>query len=69
MTRKRFADNAGFTCHCWECIHSRDWHRVDSIDVQEGVCELTGRTVGKYDCPNNICSHVGPECRYETEDE
>ena len=65
MTRKRFADNAGFTRHCWECIHSGGWHRVDSIEVQEGVCELTGRRIGKYDSPNNQVSHLPIECSYK----
>ena len=31
-----------------------------------GTGELTGRSVFKYTSPNNPCSHVGNECRYET---
>ena len=61
---KRFADNAGFIQHCWECVHATDWQRVDSIDVQEGKCVLTGRKVGKYDSPNNICSRIPSGCEY-----
>lgn len=49
----RFADNAGFMCHCWECVNATDWHG----DI--GRCVQTGIVVGKYDSPNNCCSNVG----------
>ena len=68
MTSKhrRFADNAGFTQHCWECVHARGWHRGQFSHDDVAVCELTGKGVGKFYSPNNQCSHVGVECRYET---
>ena len=65
MPRRRFADAAGYTHHCWECEHAKDWEKR-SVTGYWGTCELTGIRVGKYDSPNNPCSHVGNECRYET---
>lgn len=66
MPRRRFADAAGYTRHCWECRHARGWGKEETIDGPCGTCELTGRPVFKYTSPNNPCSHVGNECRYET---
>ena len=67
---RRFMDGAGFTRHCWECKHANGWCRHEtSIDGNVATCELTGKTVGKYDSPNNQCSHVGIGCRYETEED
>jgi hypothetical protein len=60
MSRRRFTDAAGYTIHCWECVHSTEWKNGCSR------CELTHRVVFKADSPNNQCSHVGNECRYET---
>ena len=60
MSRHRFTDAAGYTIHCHECIHAGGW------EDGRGRCELTGRIVCKADSPNNQCSHVGFECRYET---
>lgn len=65
MSRKRFADTAGFTRHCWECKHAKDWEER-SITGYWGTCELTGIRVGKYDSPNNLCSHLPSGCDYET---
>ena len=47
-------------------MHARGWGKEETIDGPCGACELTGRSVFKYDSPNNPCSHVGNECRYET---
>ena len=58
---RRFADGAGFTCHCWECAHSTDWHG------ETGKCEQTGTTACKYDSPNNCCSNAGGCGYYELE--
>ena len=65
---KRFTDGAGFTRHCWECVHATNWRKVISFDGNEADCELTGRHVEKHSSPNNQCSHVGIGCRYETMD-
>ena len=65
MARRPFTDKAGFTRHCWECKHAKGW----TPNVFMGPfarCELTGYTVKKHDSPNNQCSHVGIECRYES---
>lgn len=61
---RRFTDGAGFTRHCWECSHAKQW-TPNVIIGPFGWCELTGRSVGKCDSPNNQCSHVGPECDYK----
>lgn len=61
---KRFCDNAGFTYHCWECKHAVGWHKVNTIDGNEAICDLSGGKVGKYDSPNNGCCHL-PYCAYE----
>lgn len=65
---RRFTDGAGFTRHCWECVHARRW----TPNVLIGTfaeCKLTGRYVKKYSSPDNQCSHVGIECDYEEEDD
>lgn len=65
MARKPFADGAGFTRHCWECRHAKNWRKsLFGIDV--ATCELTKQAVDKYESPNNQCSHLGIECDYET---
>ena len=33
---RRFADRAGFTCHCWECANSKAWKN------EEGKCGVYG---------------------------
>jgi hypothetical protein len=63
MPRRRFADAAGYTHHCWECEHAKGWCRhKTSIDGNTATCELTGATVGKYDSPNNPCSRIPDGC-------
>ena len=57
MSMRRFADTAGFTCHCWECKHAKDWKKRSVTDYW-GTCELTGIRVGKYDSPTNPCSRI-----------
>lgn len=64
---KRFADNAGYTRHCWECTHAKEWKDTDTIKGKCATCELTGVTVYKHDSPNNPCCHLPIECKYETE--
>ncbi len=65
MARKPFTDSAGFTRHCWECRHAKDWHKgLFYVDI--ATCELTGQSVEKVYSPDNQCSQVGPECDYET---
>ena len=60
MTKHRpFSDAAGFTRHCWECMHATDW------DGEIGRCGLTGWFVHKYDSPDNQCSHLPDGCEYE----
>ena len=61
---RRFADSAGYTRHCWECVHAKDWEER-SVTGYWGTCELTGIRVGKCDSPNNPCSHLPLACEYE----
>ena len=64
--RKRFTDAAGYTRHCWECVHAKDWRKETNVigdDIAD--CELTGRVVRKYASPNNPCSLIPKECDYE----
>lgn len=73
MSHKRFMDGAGFTRHCWECVHSHDWNG------HIGFCDVNGRCVSKYDNPYNYltiagsCGHYSngkePEPRPMTNDE
>lgn len=64
MSRFRpFTDNAGYTRHCWECVHSKDW--VRDLSGHYARCEITGACVERYDSPNNPCCHLPNECRYE----
>lgn len=64
MARKPFADSAGFTRHCWECRHAKEWSKgLFGIDI--ATCELTGQSVGKLSSPNNPCDHLGIGCDYE----
>lgn len=73
MSHRHFADNAGFTRHCWECVHSYDW------DGNIGFCDMYSNNVEKYDSPNNGstiaggCGHYSdgkePEPRPMTNDE
>lgn len=64
--RKRFTDSAGYTRHCWECIHATDW-RKGLYGIPIATCELSGKNMEKYDSPNNPCRWMPRECRYETE--
>ena len=62
---KRFADKAGFTQHCWECVHSADW---DALTGRCGRCTVYGIDVDKYDSPNNCSTYLGKICdSYRTE--
>lgn len=61
---RRFTDGAGFTRHCWECVHAKDWMER-SVTGYWGTCELTGRYVGKTDSPNNQCSRLPTTCEYD----
>lgn len=64
MPRRRFSDAAGYTRHCWECRHAKDWEKR-SVTGYWGTCELTGIRVGKYDSPNNPCSRTPNACNYD----
>ena len=63
---RRFSDAAGYTRHCWECAHAKGWRKGMFSKADIAKCELNGRIVEKYNSPNNQCSHLGPECDYET---
>lgn len=64
---RRFADGAGFTRHCWECVHAKGWRKtMFGADIAD--CELTNWTVERYDSPNNQCSYLPPECDYDEPD-
>ena len=65
MSRKRFADTASFTRHCWECRHAKHWHKDMFSKADVAICELTGQGVEKYYSPNNQCSHLPSGCDYE----
>jgi hypothetical protein len=64
MSRRRFTDRAGYTRHCWECKHAKNW-RTDTSDQKIADCELTGETVEKTDSPNNLYSRLPVTCSYE----
>lgn len=60
--RKRFCDGAGYTQHCWECIHAKGWCKGQAIagaGDDLATCDIDGRRVGKYDSPNNPSSIAG----------
>jgi hypothetical protein len=61
MARKRFTDGAGFTRHCWECVHAKDWHKGFGY-IPTATCEVYGITVERTDSPNNCCTYVGKIC-------
>lgn len=66
MTHQRFSDAAGYTRHCWECVHAKDWTEASkAIGGSRATCELTLRPVWKYDSPSNPCSHLPIGCDYE----
>ena len=52
---RRFTDTAGYTRHCWECVHAKDWRETRGIGGPCAICEITGVAVSKYDSPNNPC--------------
>ncbi len=58
--RKRYTDSAGFTQHCWECVHAKDWR--DALYGKVADCEVHGICVGREDSPNNGCTYVGRIC-------
>lgn len=65
MPRRRFTDGAGYTRHCWECKHAKDWEdRPHAVYEKRAKCELTGVTVDKWMSPDNPCSHVPNGCDY-----
>ena len=67
---RRFTDGAGYTRHCWECVHAKGWRlEKGTYDMNHADCELTGRVVNKYDSPNNQCCHLPVGCEYETEED
>ena len=68
VRRRRFADGAGFTRHCWECVNAKGWRKGMFSKADIAKCELTGMIVTKFDSPNNQSSHVGIECEYETKE-
>lgn len=57
---RRFADGAGFTQHCWECIHAKDWH--EDLMVKYAICEVYGICVEREDSPNNGSNYIGKIC-------
>ena len=59
--RKRFTDGAGFTRHCWECVHAKDW-RIGYGNTRDATCEVYDVTVEKTDCPNNGSTYIGKIC-------
>lgn len=61
VRRKRFSDGAGFTQHCWECVHAKDWREGFGY-VKVATCEVYGIAVERYDSPNNGCTYVGKVC-------
>lgn len=61
---RRFTDTAGYTCHCWECVHAKGW-RNNMFGDPWAECELTGWAVNRFDSPNNQCSHLPIGCDYE----
>ena len=66
MARGRFTDSAGYTRHCWECAHAKEWEEMSPvIGGYRGTCEITLLPVQKYDSPNNPCSHLPSTCRYD----
>lgn len=69
MPRKRFTDGAGFTRHCWECVHAKDWH--DGLfNTRGATCEVYDIGVDKTDSPNNVSTYVGKICgSYDDEKE
>jgi len=56
---RRFTDGAGYTRHCWECEHADKWY------FGFAECKMTGTRVGKYDSPDNQCSHLPIGCSYD----
>lgn len=55
---KWFIDGAGYTRHCWECVHAKKWECM--FGEHFAKCEVTGHLVAKHDSPNNPCCHL--EC-------
>ena len=69
MARKPFTDTAGYTRHCWECVHAKNWRKGltfgGKIDGNIADCELLDWGVGKYESPDNPCCHMPAACNYE----
>lgn len=49
--RKRFTDGAGYTRHCWECVHAKDWECI--FDKFVATCEVHDIAVGKDESPDH----------------
>ena len=56
----RFADGAGYTRHCWECIHAEHWKR-DDFGRWMADCPVLDKHVEQFDSPNNGSSKAA-EC-------
>lgn len=65
---KRFADRAGYTRHCWECVHAKGWQMGYGYNVI-ARCEMTDGLVGKYDSPYNPCCHLDCGSYYDGSDD
>ena len=61
---RRFADVAGFTRHCWECVHAKHWEKRP-INGGRAICDAIGAYVYKFDSPNNQCCHLPVTCDYK----
>lgn len=59
-----FADTAGYTRHCWECKHAKDWEERP-VNGDRAMCDAIGAHVYKYDSPNNPSCHLPLACEYE----
>lgn len=64
MPRRRFTDSAGYTRHCWECKHAKEW-RKGLWNTNIATCEVTGKPVDKYESPNNPSLRTPDGCDYD----
>lgn len=62
---RQFTDRAGYTRHCWECVHAKNWRPKWITGEPMAYCVLIDHFVDKFDSPNNPCSHLGTECYYD----
>lgn len=61
----RFADGAGYTRHCWECIHAEGWNRDRFMNAWVASCPELGDYVGQFDSPNNQSSNAAGCTHYD----